>query len=223
MLAAPMMPRRYRRLREVLDRRQPDLTVLLDNVHKPHNLSAVLRSCDAVGVFEAHAVWPEGEIPTPRSIAQGTQKWVGVRTHPDLPAAVAALRAEGFRLVAAHPAPEAVDFRRVDLTRPVALVLGQEKDGLGEAALAAADQLVRIPMSGMVASLNVSVAAALLLFEAQRQRSEAGLYEHSRLPEAVYRDTLFEWCHPKLAARCRRENRPYPALDGEGRPIRSAG
>jgi tRNA (guanosine-2'-O-)-methyltransferase len=209
-------PRRFRRLREVLDRRQPDLTVLLDNVEVPRNLAAILRSCDAVGVFEAHAVWPGGRLKISRPASGGNRKWVPVRKHPTLADAVSHLRGRGLRVLVAHPSPEATRFRDVDYTLPTALLLGNEDNGVTEEALAAADLRVAIPMSGMGTSLNVSVAAALLLFEAQRQRLAAGLYDRSRLDAAIYQRTLFEWTWPALASLCRRRGAPYPPLGDDG-------
>jgi tRNA (guanosine-2'-O-)-methyltransferase len=210
-------PRRFRRLRAVLDRRQPDLTVVLEGVHKPHNLSAVLRSCDAAGVFEIHAVTPDGAPPAlNEAVTSGTGKWVRVRSHPDLDAALGELRGRGFQVLAAHPSAGAIDFRDADYTRPTAILLGQEKEGLTAAAVAGADRRIAVPMLGMVASLNVSVAAALILFEAQRQRAAAGLYDRSRLDAETYRATLFEWVYPVLAERCRRRGVPYPDLADDG-------
>lgn len=200
----------------MLDRRQPDLTVLLDDVHKPHNFSAILRSCDAVGVYEAHAVWHDPKLRPNRLTSSGTGKWVGVRTHADGGAAISALHDLGMRLIAAHPADDARDFRDVDYTRPTALVLGAELLGLSDRILERVDTRVRVPMMGMGASLNVSVAAATILFEAQRQRAAAGLYAESRLDQACYERTLFEWAHPAVAGYCRRHDLPYPELDDEG-------
>ncbi len=211
-----MNPRRFRRIRSVLERRQPDLTVLLENVHKPHNFSAVVRTADAVGIWEAHAVVPAGGLPMHHLAAGGSKRWVNVRVHADLASALAVLAEGGFQLLAAHPAEPSVDFRQVDFTAPTAVLFGQEKDGLTADALAAADRRIRIPMEGMVASLNVSVAAALILFEAQRQRRLAGLYERSRLDPQVFDRTLFEWCHPEVAEGCRRRGRDYPALNADG-------
>ena len=211
-----MTPKRYQKLRRVLDARQPDLTVLLDNVHKPHNFSAILRSCDAVGVFEAHAVWQDPTLRPHHLTSGGTGKWVGIRTHPDIDDAVTDLRARGFQLIAAHPDDHARDYRDIDYTRPTALMLGAELQGLGKAALECADARVCVPMLGMGASLNVSVAAATILFEAQRQRTNADLYAESRLEPAVYRKTLFEWAQPVIARYCRRHGLVYPALDEDG-------
>ncbi|MFM7636052.1 MAG: tRNA (guanosine(18)-2'-O)-methyltransferase TrmH [Cyanobacteriota bacterium] len=214
----PLLPRRFERLKAVLDRRMGDLTVLLEQVDKPHKLSAILRSCDAVGALEAHVVSLPGRLRTFNSTAQGSQKWVPLHPHASSLEALQALRAQGFRLFGTHLTVEAVDYRQCDFTGPTAFVLGAEKWGLSEAMAAAVDQAVVIPMHGMVQSLNVSVAAAILLFEALRQRELAG-----RVPQAGeglaperYQRQLLEWAYPEVAAWCRREGRPYPALTATG-------
>lgn len=211
-----MTPRRFHRLREVLDRRQPDLTVVLERVHKAHNLSAIVRTADAVGIFEVHAVAPIRVRPA-RAVAQGTGRWVRVYTHATVGAACESLAAAGMRVVAAHPGPSAVDYRELDYTAPLAILFGQEKEGVSEAALRRADAQVVVPMQGMVVSLNVSVAAALILYEAWRQREAAGLYAgDSRLDPDVRRRTLFEWAYPQLADLCRRTGADYPELGEDG-------
>lgn len=212
-----MTPERHQRIRAVLDRRQPDLTVLLEKVHKPHNFSAILRTCDAVGVLEAHAVTPSGRVRRHKPTSAGSGKWVKVTAHPTVAGALATLRQRGFQVLAAHLADQAVDFRAPDYTRPTAILLGQEKLGVTDEAVAGADGFIAIPMAGMVASLNVSVAAALILYEAQRQRSRAGLYDLPRLDPETHRRTLFEWAYPELAAYCREIGHPYPRLDEGGR------
>jgi tRNA (guanosine-2'-O-)-methyltransferase len=211
-----MTPERFSKLSQILSARQPDLTVLMENVHKTHNIAAVLRTCDAVGVFEANAVSDEGEIPRHHMVSGGTRRYVRVRLHDSIGSACDRLQAEGFQVVAAHFSPGAVDYRAVDYTRPTAILMGSELWGVTEAAAAHADRHVTIPMSGVVQSLNVSVAAALLLYEARRQREAAGMYETCRLPDSVYRDTLFEWSHPDIASRCREKGLPYPALTVDG-------
>ncbi|MEB3264276.1 MAG: tRNA (guanosine(18)-2'-O)-methyltransferase TrmH [Synechococcus sp.] len=214
----PLLPRRFERLQAVLDRRMGDLTVLLEQVEKPHNLSAILRTCDAVGVLEAHAVCRQGRLPTFNSTAQGSQKWVPLQVQPDVGSAIQGLQQRGFRVYGTHLGVEAVDYRSCDFTGPTAFVLGAEKWGLSEEAAVQIDQAVVIPMQGMVQSLNVSVAAATLLFEALRQRQAAG-----RVPMAgegvdpeMRRRLLFEWAYPQVAAWCRQQQRPYPALSDEG-------
>ena len=211
-----MTPERYRRLRAVLDKRQPDLTVLMENVHKPHNFSAILRTADAVGVFEAHAVNPTGGVPTFHDTSGGSEKWVYLRVHPDVEEAIAHLKGRGFTVYAANLSERAVDYREVDYTRPSVVLLGAEKWGVSARAAELADADVIIPMMGMVQSLNVSVAAAVILFEAQRQRLEAGLYDRPRLDPETYRRALFEWAYPREAEVFRQRGEPYPELDDEG-------
>ena len=211
-----MNPDRFRRLQEVLHRRQPDLTVLMEKVNKNHNFSAILRNCDSVGVLEAHAVLPEKGIDLHHHTSAGTSKWVGVRVHDTVEEAATHLRESGFRIVAAHPSPDALDYREVDFTRPVALMVGAELDGISDLGLSLAHELVSIPMMGLVQSLNVSVATALLLFEAFRQRQAVGLYSTLRLPPDRYRQLLFEWAYPVLAGHLRAKGEPYPQLSEAG-------
>ncbi len=214
-----MMPRRYHRIRQVLDKRQPDLTVMMENVHKPHNLSAILRTCDAVGVFEAHAVSDKGAVQTFNSTAQGSQKWVRLTIHPDTEMAIQQLQERGFRVYAAHLSERAIDYRQVDFTQPSAVLLGAEKWGVSETAAKLCDEHIIVPMVGMVESLNVSVANSVILFEAQRQRMLAGLYDHPRLEPELYERTLFEWAYPRLAARYQAKQECYPVLDEEGQLV----
>lgn len=211
-----MNPERFRRLRRALARRQPDLTVLMDHVHKSHNFSAILRNCDAVGVLDAHVVTPDEGLDLHHGTSAGTKKWIRVVHHPSVTRAATGLRKRGFRLVAAHPSPDARDYRDVDYTRPTALMMGAELHGVSEEGLAVADLQVRIPMLGMVHSLNVSVATALLLFEAARQRENAGMYDESRLDPVEFERRLFEWSYPSVALTRRQEGRPYPSLTQTG-------
>ena len=119
-----MTPERFRRLRAALERRQPDLTVLMDGVHKSHNFSAILRSCDAVGVLEAHVVAPEGAVAVHHATSAGTKKWIAVKGHREIAEAASHLRLEGFSILAVHPSATAIDYRAADYTRPTALVVG---------------------------------------------------------------------------------------------------
>ena len=214
----PLLPRRFERLRSVLNQRMADLTVLVEHVEKPHNLSAILRSCDAVGVLEAHAVSFSGRPRTFNSTAQGSQRWVPLRDHADIGSAISHLKQRGFRLFGTNLSVDARDYRECDFTGPCAFVLGAEKWGLTEEATALMDQAVYIPMRGMVQSLNVSVATATLLFEALRQRQVAGLAPQNGegIPAGDYDTLLFEWCYPEVAAWCREQGRPYPALGDQG-------
>lgn len=218
-----MNSERFRKLTEVLNRRQPDLTVLMDSVHKEHNLAAILRTCDAVGVLRAHAVLPPDGSSMHNHTSAGARKWVEVVRHDTVDAAVRRLKADGFTIVAAHPADDAVDFRTVDYRGPIAIMMGAELHGLSERGLAAADQVVAIPQVGMVQSLNVSVATALMLYEAQRQRRKAGLYDRPRIDVSQRRRLLFEWAYPRVSRHLREQGLPYPELDAEGQIVRAMG
>ena len=211
-----MTPARYARLRAILDRRQPDLTVLMDNLTKPHNVSAVIRTCDAVGIAEIHAVSNAPSFKTRRSSAGGTGRYVGVRLHATTEEAIDHLHGDGFRVLAADLSPNARDFRGVDYTLPTAILLGTERDGVSAETAASVDGSIAIPIMGAVESLNVSVAAAIILYEAQRQRAGARLYDEPRLDEATCQKLLFEWGYKRLAAYCRRKQVPYPRIGPEG-------
>jgi len=211
-----MTPERYAKLKRVLAARQPDLTVLMENVHKSHNIAAILRTCDATGVFAANAVSHEGEVDRHHMVSGGSRKWVAARLHATIDTACEDLRGSGHQLLAAHLSDEARDYREFDYTRPTAFVLGSELWGVTTRAAELADAHVIVPMEGLVSSLNVSVAGALLLYEARRQREQAGLYAKNRIDPAVYSRTLFEWSHPGIALRCRERGLPYPPLTEEG-------
>jgi len=199
-------PERLAKIRAVLDRRQPDLTVLMERVHKPHNFSAILRSCDAVGILEAHAIPAKHGLPeleeadsldmkgkTFNETSGSAAKWVGLQVHPDTVSAFTHLKSRGFQVLAAHFSERALDYRQADYTRPTCILLGAEKWGVSPEAAELADGHILIPMMGMVQSLNVSVAAAVILFEAQRQRLQAGFYQQPRLSPVQYEAVLQSW------------------------------
>lgn len=211
-----MLPRRYQRIRQVLDKRQPDLAVLTEDVHKPHNLSAIIRTCDAVGILNVHAVNQTSEFPTFSQVAQGSEKWVSLHTHPNITEAINVLKQNKLQVYAAHLSEKAVDYRSLDYTQPTVILMGAEKWGVSETAATLADGHLIVPMMGMVQSLNVSVAAAVILFEAQRQRLAAGLYDQVRLTPELYHQLLFEWGYPEIAAMYRQKGKPYPLLDEMG-------
>lgn len=217
-----MSAERLRRMQKALRMRQPDLTVVMAGVHKEHNVSAVVRSCDAVGVPVLHSIGQDGKLAIKRTASAGITRWVKLQQHEEIAASLTMLRGQGFRLLAAHASVQAVDFRTVDYTQPTALILGQELEGMPPAAVAAADAHISIPMAGLTESLNVSVAAAVILYEAQRQRAAAGMYDRCRMDEETYRRTLFEWMQPKIARYCRARGLEYPELDDEGHVVGGA-
>jgi len=210
-----MSPERNARIVSMLDKRQTDLTVCLENVHKPHNMSAVVRTCDAVGVHYIHAVW-EDKYRLRGGTAMGSEQWVNCAQHDTIEQAVGSFKQQGMQVLVTHLSDKAVDFRDIDYTKPTAILLGQEKYGATEQAIACADQDIVIPMVGMVQSLNVSVAAALVLYEAQRQRQAAGMYDTPVLEEQERQRILFEGGYPRLAHLCRQKHLYYPKVDNDG-------
>ncbi len=209
-----MTKARYQKIMEVLRKRQGDLSVLAENVHKPHNLSAMLRTCDAVGIGTVHALNPTGGVPTFNETSASAHKWVELQVHGSLSEVKAALGP--VQLLAAHFSERAQDYRELDYTKPTCIVLGNEKAGVSEAAAELADAHIIIPMLGMVQSLNVSVATAVILFEAQRQRKAAGLYRAPRLSIEQMHVQAFRWLYPRHAADLEQRGLAFPPLSEEG-------
>ncbi|MGK7940770.1 MAG: tRNA (guanosine(18)-2'-O)-methyltransferase TrmH [Crocosphaera sp.] len=211
-----VLPRRYHRIKQVLEKRQPDLTVLTEDVHKPHNLSAIIRTCDAVGILEVNTINTSDEFPTFSQVSQGSDKWVFLHTHPNTETAITHLKSQNFKIYAAHFTEKSLDYRKIDYTQPTAILLGAEKWGVSEKAANLVDGNIIIPMLGMVQSLNVSVAAAVILFEAQRQRLAKKMYDTTRLDAQRYHKILFEWSYPEIAKLCQEKGESYPALGKNG-------
>ena len=174
-----------------------------------------MRTCDAVGVFAVHAVNRHSDTLTYSQVAQGSEKWVKLHFHPDIKTAIEHLQ-EQYKVYAAHLSDRAVDYREIDYTQPTAILLGTEKWGVTDEAADLVDGHIIIPMQGMVQSLNVSVANAVVLFEAQRQRLQAGLYDRVRVAPETYRQTVFEWGYPDIASMYRRQGKAYPQLGEQG-------
>lgn len=208
---------RFNKIKACLDRRQPDLTVVTDNVLKPHNVSAIMRTCDAVGVHAFHAIMRTDKGYRARSgIAMGSDKWLDVHVYDDAEKTIRQLQTQGFSVVAVHKSDRSADFRDVDYCGKTAVLFGAELFGVSDVAADMADNHVSIPMQGMVESYNVSVAAAVVLVEAQRQRTVAGLYEQRHLDDKTYKHTLFRWYRPVEAAFCDKHQLIYPEIDDAG-------
>lgn len=207
---------RFEKFKQVLLHRQPDMTVLTDQVHKAQNISAILRTADAVGIPEIHMVQPVRGRLVYHGTAGGSSRFVKARVHDSIDAALDSVRAQGLRLYAAEWSERAVSYKSVDYTQPFALLMGAEKYGLSTTASQAADEHLTIPMIGMVESYNVSVAAAIILQEAMQQRLQAGFYQREVAQDEAFKKTLFRWAQPKMAAYCDRRHLPYPELDEDG-------
>ncbi len=215
-----MTPERFQKIKDILNKRQPDLMVVLDNVHKPHNLAAIIRSCDAVGISDIHGISSnEQKVGVNLKSASGSNHWVNLHIHHSIPNVISELKQSGFSIYAANDSAKAIDYRKVDYTKPSVIVLGAELDGISPETLDSVDDEIKIPMQGMVESLNVSVANAVILFEAQRQRLQAGLYEKCRLDKNMVEKLLFEFSYPEAAKVYQSTGEPYPELDTEGQII----
>ncbi len=178
-----MTEQREARIREVAARRQFDLTIVLENVHDPHNISAVLRSCDAIGLREVYVLYSEPGLHDQRRLrlgkktSGGASKWVEIHFFTDTDACFREVRQKYDRIWATHLAKDARSLYEADFTSgTTALVFGNEHDGVGDRALSFCNGNLVIPTLGMVESLNISVACAVTLFEAMRQKRVAGHY-----------------------------------------------
>ena len=212
-----MGSKRFERVVRTLSRRQVDLTIAMENVHKTRNLGAVARTCDGAGIGQIHAISTDPTaVKLDHKAACGTEKWITVRQHLTIAAAYSVFRNLGLRILAATVEHGTVDFRSIDYTLPSIIVVGSELDGLSAEALENADVLLHVPLMGMVESLNVSVASGIILYEAVRQREQAGFYASPQIGQLEFDRLLFEWLHPRVARYCQTTGRPYPRLDEGG-------
>ncbi|MFT4665361.1 MAG: tRNA (guanosine-2'-O-)-methyltransferase [Polaribacter sp.] len=176
-----MTPERHAKFEKVVRQRQTNMTVILENVHDPHNIGAVLRSCDAVGIKELYILHTRPDLVKEKVVVNkqtstGARKWVDVFLFKDADACFAHIRKKYDKVLGTHMSEEAVGMHAIDMTQSIAFLFGNEKEGLTKEALSYCDGNFLIPMKGMVQSLNISVACAVTLFEAQRQREINGNY-----------------------------------------------
>ncbi len=152
------------------------------------------------------------------SSAAGSNSWVKIISHQSTENAITQIKSQNMQVLATNLSEHAVDFREIDYTRPTCIMMGQEKKGISQQALTLADSHIIIPMAGMVQSLNVSVACALILYEAQRQRQQAGMYEreYSLLSPHEQQEWLFEGGYPVLAEVAKRKYFPRPFINDQG-------
>ncbi|MBC7627170.1 RNA methyltransferase [Ferruginibacter sp.] len=180
-----MTPERFERLNDVLNKRQPDLTVVLENVFDPHNISAVMRTCDAVGIQDIYIL--NNKIPPHRKWSEKSSssaaRWLTIHQFTDAGECFAALRKNYKKIYTTHLSSDAVSLHELNLTEPVALVFGNEHSGVSEEIIAMADGNFIIPQVGIIKSLNISVACAVSLYEAFRQKNNAGQYDIAKLQD----------------------------------------
>jgi len=168
---------RLQRLTEVAYNRQQDLTVILENVHDPHNIGAILRTCDSVGIHEIFVIYTEerltaeGNIEPGKTSSSGSDKWVKVNLFRDVETCFEAVRKSYDKILATALSKDAKDLYDLNLSSSLALLFGNEAVGLSEKAISNADGNFNIPQIGFVKSLNISVACAVSVYEAYRQRT----------------------------------------------------
>ena len=167
----------------------------MENIHDPHNVSAIYRTCDSVGVPKVSLLYNHEEFPKISKVSSSSaNKWIETEKFSDTSACYANLRKNGFQIYASLLSEEAIDLYSIDMTKKIALVFGNEHRGVSEEAAKMADEVFFIPMYGMIQSLNVSVATAVTLYEAQRQRKLIKMYEQSELDKIELEKLIDEWC-----------------------------
>jgi tRNA (guanosine-2'-O-)-methyltransferase len=190
-----MTPERRDKLSNVLSKRQPNLTVVLENVFDPHNISAVMRTCDAVGIQDIYIL--NTKIPPHRKwgskSSSSAAKWLTIHQFDNAEECFSLLRNHYSKILTTHLSSDAVGLYEIDMTQPIALVFGNEHSGVSDEIRALADGNFIIPQVGIIRSLNISVACAVTLYEALRQKTNAGQYNQRSLDDVRYNDLFKEW------------------------------
>ncbi|PID56703.1 MAG: RNA methyltransferase [Ignavibacteriae bacterium] len=188
--------KRLSKIEKVASSRQFSLRVVLENIHDSHNVSAILRSCDAVGVPQVDLLYTFEKFPRVSSVSSASsKKWVEQKKFDNTEKCITSLKKEGFKVYGSMISQNALNIYDLDFTEKVAIVMGNEHRGISEEIQEAVDELIYIPMRGMIQSLNVSVATAVILYEAQRQRALKEMYEKSELPEDELNELIDNWCN----------------------------
>ena len=190
-----MTPERREKLLNVLSKRQPDLTVVLENVFDPHNISAVMRTCDAVGIQEVFIL--NTKIPRHKKwgakSSSSAAKWLTVYQFENAGECFSSLRKRYSKILTTHLSSDAIGLHAIDMTEPIALVFGNEHSGVSDEIRALADGNFIIPQVGIIQSLNISVACAVTLYEAFRQKNLAGHYNRDNMDHVMKQELLKEW------------------------------
>jgi tRNA (guanosine-2'-O-)-methyltransferase len=190
-----MTPERRQKLISVLNKRQNDITVVLENVFDPHNISAVMRTCDAVGVQDIYVL--NTKIPKHKKwgakSSSSAAKWLTIHEYDNAEECFSSLRKSYSKILTTHLSSDAVSLHAIDFTKSIALVFGNEHEGVSEEIRKLADGNFVIPQVGIIQSLNISVACAVTLYEAFRQKNNAGHYNENKLDDVKIKSLLEEW------------------------------
>lgn len=186
--------KRRERIESVLSRRQPDLRVVLEDVAITHNASAVARTCEATGAFNLHIITRQpDQVAFNEAISTRAEKWLAIHFHQTTEECLSLLKTQGFKIAVTTLTGQTIPHTEIDYRQPLAIVFGNESEGVSDRALEFADYRLRIPMVGMVQSLNLSVSVGIILYEAFRQRQARGLYDTRRLSPEEYERWLNHW------------------------------
>ncbi len=190
-----MTPERHNRLTSVLNKRQPDVTIVLENVFDPHNVSAVMRTCDAVGIQDVYIL--NNRIPPHKKwgyrSSSTANKWLNIHQYTDAESCFSEIRGKYKNIYTTHLADDSVEIYDLDFTESIALVFGNETFGVSEEIRKYSNGNFIIPQVGIIKSLNISVACAVTLYEAFRQKKAKGHYLETRMSEARTATLKNEW------------------------------
>jgi tRNA (guanosine-2'-O-)-methyltransferase len=199
-----MTPERSDKFQKVLSQRQADLAIVMENVHDLHNISAVMRTCDAVGIqdiYVINSIIPKHMYFGPKS-SSSAAKWLTVHQFKSIAECIPVLKTRFNKIYTTHLSTDAVTLYDLDFTKEsIALVFGNEHDGVSEEMRNLADGNLVIPQVGMIKSLNISVACAISIYEAYRQKKNAGHYEQPSLSEERIQEIKAVWSKPKVKFR----------------------
>lgn len=197
-----MTPEREAKIERVLSQRQPTIVVVMENVNEPHNIMAVARTCDSVGVQTIHVIYDQSQ-PGFNLKREGSKssasanKWVDFEYHTSTTSCLQLLKNSGYKILATHLGTTSRSVYEMNFTEKVALVFGNEKHGVSEQVLSHCEENFVIPQVGMIQSLNISVACAVSLYEAFRQRTLAGSYLSSQFSSKDYQEIKDRWSQNK--------------------------
>jgi tRNA (guanosine-2'-O-)-methyltransferase len=194
---------RWERINEVLDQRTQHLTVVLEDIYQPHNASAVLRSCDGFGIQDVHVIENNNEFDASSQITIGADQWLTIDryrkpNYDNVSACFNKLRNDGYQIVATTPHENDSDLHDLDISKPTALVFGTELDGVTDQVMDQADAFVKIPMSGFSESFNISVSAAICLYDTTTRLRKSDI--EWKLSPKKREELLLEWVKKSIKA-----------------------
>ncbi len=185
---------RIQKVERVLSLRQPDLRIVLEEVTNTHNASAVVRTCDAAGILYLDIISSTGEqFPVNEAISTRAEKWLHFTNYRSTGKCLSLLKQKGFKIAATCLAEESIPYTAIDYAQPLAVVFGNESEGISEEARNMADYIIKIPMLGMAQSLNLSVSVGIILYEALKQRMDKDFHKEKRLSPKEFKTFMKTW------------------------------